>query len=137
MVARYGVGVDQVDLDTAREPGIVVTIPGRQLDGRRGAGGGIDPGVGAEHPAGFARDKSRRLAAAGGLPLEGKAVGLYGLGAIGKQVARGLDGFDCSTIVAYDVAPDREFAAAHGVCCAPGRTLGQSGLSFAPLPGIA
>ncbi len=41
-------------------------------------------------------------------------VGLLGFGAIGKRVARQLQGFDCK-IVAYDPIPDAEFARAHYV----------------------
>jgi phosphoglycerate dehydrogenase-like enzyme len=40
-----------------------------------------------------------------GVSLEGKVVGLLGLGAIGKLVARRLQGFDC-TVLAYDPAVD-------------------------------
>ena len=60
VIARYGVGVDQVDLEAAKEKGIIVTnTPGRQLGlgGRAGSGvdagaGQADPGSGAERPTG-------------------------------------------------------------------------------------
>ncbi len=58
--------------------------------------------------------------------LEGKTVGLYGLGAIGKQVARRLAGFDCA-ILAYDVAEDRDFDAVHSVIlCSQAELLEKS-----------
>ena len=41
-------------------------------------------------------------------------MGLVGLGAIGKAVARRLSGFDCR-ILGYDVVVDEAFAAAHEV----------------------
>jgi len=44
-----------------------------------------------------------------GVALEGKVVGLIGLGAIGKQVARRLQGFDC-TVLACDPLVDTEAA---------------------------
>jgi D-3-phosphoglycerate dehydrogenase len=44
-----------------------------------------------------------------GFSLEGKSIGLIGLGAIGKEVARRLAGFDCN-ILAYDVYKDDQFA---------------------------
>ncbi len=49
-----------------------------------------------------------------GLSLEGKTIGLYGLGSVGKQLARRLSCFDCA-ILAYDIAPDRVFAAVNGI----------------------
>ena len=44
-----------------------------------------------------------------GVSLEGKTVGILGLGAIGKQLARRLSGFDCK-ILAYDPFADADFA---------------------------
>ncbi|HEX7432376.1 MAG TPA: NAD(P)-dependent oxidoreductase, partial [Anaerolineaceae bacterium] len=49
-----------------------------------------------------------------GLSLEEKVVGLIGFGAIGKQVARRLAGFDCH-ILAYDPFPDLGAAQKLGV----------------------
>jgi len=49
-----------------------------------------------------------------GLSLAGKTVGLVGLGAIGREVARRLAGFNCR-VLAYDVVPDTAFAREHGV----------------------
>jgi D-3-phosphoglycerate dehydrogenase len=49
-----------------------------------------------------------------GLSLEGKTVGILGLGAIGKQLARRLCGFDCR-ILAFDPLADAGFAEQHQV----------------------
>src|SRR4030042_1121642 len=49
-----------------------------------------------------------------GISLEGKSVGILGLGTIGKELARRLAGFDCH-ILAYDHDPDEAFAAAHDI----------------------
>jgi D-3-phosphoglycerate dehydrogenase len=49
-----------------------------------------------------------------GVSLEGKTIGILGLGTIGRELARRLAGFDCH-ILAYDPYPDEAFAAAHGV----------------------
>jgi phosphoglycerate dehydrogenase-like enzyme len=40
-----------------------------------------------------------------GISIEGKTVGILGLGAIGKQLARRLSGFDCR-VMAYDPFAD-------------------------------
>jgi D-3-phosphoglycerate dehydrogenase len=49
-----------------------------------------------------------------GTALEGKTVGLVGLGAIGKLVARRLAGFDCA-LLAHDPFADKDFAAENNI----------------------
>ena len=114
-----GVGVDNVDLQAAKSRGVVVTnTPG------------ANSASVAELTVGLILTLARNLVpatiAAGqggwprmsGLTLEGKTVGLIGFGNIGKQVAKRLAGFGCS-MIAYDVFPDDEFAAAHRVEMGP------------------
>ncbi len=111
VIARYGAGVDNVDLQAAQEKGIVVTnTPGANSVSV------------AELTIAFMLSLARPLVDAvtatrqGGWPrlmglsLEGKTIGLVGFGSIGKQVVRRLAGFDCR-ILAYDPWADREFAA--------------------------
>jgi phosphoglycerate dehydrogenase-like enzyme len=115
VVARYGVGVDQVDLNAARERGIVVTnTPGANSTAVAELAAGLILALARSIPQASQGTKAGGWPRLAGFSLEGKAIGLYGLGAIGKQVARRLGGFDC-TLLAYDVAPDKDFAAAHGV----------------------
>lgn len=115
VIARYGVGTEQVDLDAAREHGIVVTnTPGANADAV------------AELTIGFLFVLARRLqdataaARAGswspirGLTIEGRTVGLVGLGAVGRAVARRAVALGCR-VLAHDPAADAGFAAAHGV----------------------
>ena len=115
VVARYGVGVDNVDLAAAAARGIVVTNT---------------PGANARSVAELtvalllllARPVLRAAAEtrAGGWPrlpglsLAGKTVGLVGFGAIGRQTARLLAGFDCR-LLAYDPLLNEATAAALGV----------------------
>lgn len=111
VIARYGVGVDNVDLEAARAHGVIVTnTPG------------ANAGSVAELAIALMLDLLRlvlRAAAetrAGGWPrltgqtLEGKTVGIVGLGAIGRGVAQRLSGFGCR-VVAFDVVVDAAFAA--------------------------
>ena len=49
-----------------------------------------------------------------GLSLEGKTIGIIGLGAIGRQLAQRLKGFDCQ-IMAYDPHVDAPAGKAFGV----------------------
>ncbi len=115
VVARYGVGTDRVDLDAAWELGIVVTnTPGANAVSV------------AELTVGLILNLLRPIFQAGaetraggwprmrGLSLDGKTVGLIGLGAIGQEVARRLNGFSCR-LLAYEVRPDQAFADHYGV----------------------
>ena len=115
VIARYGVGLDNVDLNAAREHGVIVTYT---------------PGANAVSVAELALALilalARNLVPAAeatrrgewprlqGLTLQEKTVGILGLGAIGKQLALRLLGFDCQ-IPAYDPAADREFATQHSL----------------------
>jgi D-3-phosphoglycerate dehydrogenase len=110
IIARRGVGYEQIDTEAARALGRVVTI----------AAGGNGPSV-ADHTLGLMLAVAKQMAAftqrmragdwsyAIGSELYGKTVGIIGLGRVGRLVARRLAGFDV-TLLATDIAPD---AAAH------------------------
>jgi D-3-phosphoglycerate dehydrogenase / 2-oxoglutarate reductase len=108
VVARYGTGVDAVDLHAARARGIVVTNT---------------PGANAEAVADYTvalmlaalrhlvdQDRAARTGrwqAQRGRELGALTVGLVGFGAVGRGVARRLAGFG-ATVLVHDpyVAPD-------------------------------
>ncbi len=115
VVARYGVGTNNVDLVAAKTRGIVVT----NTPGANSASVAeltlllmlslcrpVETAVTQTRLGGWPRLK--------GQSLVGKTVGLVGLGAIGKEVARRLAGFEC-TLLAFDVVADAAFAAQHQV----------------------
>ncbi len=115
VIARYGVGYNNVDLDTAKRQGIVVTnTPGANaisvaeltIELILAMMRPIIPAVSGTKNGEWPRIK--------GYSLDGKTVGLLGLGAIGKETAKRLAGFGCQ-ILAYDLCQNEEFAAAHGV----------------------
>lgn len=102
VIARYGTGTDNVDLQAAREHGVIVTnTPGANSEAV------------AELSIGFffalARSISKvdRAVHRGQWPtlrgseISGKTVGLLGLGKIGQGVARRAHALGC-TIIAYD-----------------------------------
>jgi D-3-phosphoglycerate dehydrogenase len=127
VIARYGVGVDQVDLVAARDRGIVVTnTPGANSKAVAELAVGLMLALARSIPQASQDTKAGGWPRLAGVSLESRTVGLYGFGAIGKEVARRLRGFDC-TVLAHDVAPDREFAAAEGVrLCSPGELIGAA-----------
>lgn len=115
VIARYGVGYDNIDLVYAKQRGIIVTNT---------------PGANAKSVAELAlalilnlmrpviecslSTKEGEWPRYKGFSLEGKNVGLLGLGAVGKEVARRLAGFDCD-VLAYDINEDHEFASQYNV----------------------
>ncbi len=119
VIARYGVGVDRIDLEAAREKGIVVTnTPGANAVSVAELTIGLMLSLARMIPAASAATKAGEWPRLSGIALEGKTVGLLGLGAIGKQVARRLCSFDC-TIIAHDPAPDEAFAEECGLTLLP------------------
>jgi D-3-phosphoglycerate dehydrogenase / 2-oxoglutarate reductase len=115
VVARYGVGVDNVDLAAAAEKGIIVT-------NTPGANSGSVAELAVSLILALARNlvEAAVAARAGGWPrlqgasLESRCVGLLGFGAVGKQVGRRLGGFGCR-VLAYDPYPDPTAATEMGV----------------------
>jgi len=115
VIARYGVGVDGVDLDTAREKGIIVTnTPGANSVSVAELTLGLILALARQIPAASKATQNGTWPRLAGISLEGKTIGILGFGAIGKQLARRLSGFDCR-ILAYDPFPSNDFAREHRV----------------------
>ncbi len=100
IIARYGVGIDRVDVATATVRGIVVTnTPGS------------NSAAVAELTIAFMLSLARHIIRASeavrrgewpvldGIGMCGKTVGLIGFGSVGREVARRLKGFDCRLLV--------------------------------------
>lgn len=115
VIARYGVGVDGVDLDAAAARQITVTnTPGANARSVAELTIALILNLARPVHAASAQVRQGQWPRTRGLTLEGRTVGIVGLGAIGKEVARRLSGFDVQ-LLAYDVQQDTAFAAAHGV----------------------
>lgn len=135
VIARYGVGVDRVDLDAAAEMGIVVTnTPGANAASVAELTVGLMLSLTRSIPNANAAVKAGEWPRLAGMSLKGKTVGLLGLGAIGKQVARRLRGFGC-IILAYDPMADTVFAEAYDVQLRPQhQVISQADLLSLHLP---
>jgi D-3-phosphoglycerate dehydrogenase len=115
VIARYGVGVDGVDLEAARERGIVVTnTPGANSASVAELALGGMLAMARQLPVAIQATQKGQWPRLGGISLQGKTIGILGLGAIGKQLALRLAGFECQ-VVAYDPFPDLDFASRHAV----------------------
>lgn len=115
VISRYGVGVDQIDLRAAAEKGIVVTnTPGANSVSVAELALGLLLALARQIPEANVAVHQGRFPRLAGVSLEGKTVGILGLGTIGKLFARRLAGFDCR-ILAYDPLPDTAFASKENV----------------------
>ncbi len=111
VVARAGVGLDNVDVDAATERGVlVVNAPTSNIVSAAEHAIALLLAVARNVPAADAslRSGQWRRSAFAGLELNGKTIGVVGLGKIGQLVAQRLAGFG-TKIIAYDpfVAPVR------------------------------
>ena len=124
VIAKYGVGLDNIDLNACKEKGVQV---------------GWTPGVNktsvAEMTIGFMLALFRNLYLTsnqlkfdsiwnknGGAQLSGKTIGIIGLGNIGKTVAQLLKPFNCN-ILANDIVDVTGFADANNVTLVDKETI--------------
>ena len=115
VISRYGVGVDNVDLEAAKERGIVVTnTPGANSVSVAELALGLILALARQIPVAVQAVRQGEWPRLNGITLENKTIGLLGLGAIGQQLALRLAGFDCR-ILAYDPFADPIFAAENGI----------------------
>ncbi len=115
VIARYGVGVDAIDLTACREKGIILTnTPGANSVSVAELTLGLILALARQIPEAATATRLGTFPRLAGISLVGKTIGLLGLGAIGKETARRLAGFDCR-ILAYDAAPDETFARLHNI----------------------
>ncbi len=115
IISRCGTGIDNIDMDAAAELKILVSntpdAPSRAV---------------AEFCLGLILSLIRRITESDrkirsgtwekkmGVLLRGKAIGIIGLGRIGKELVKLLTPFDAK-LAAYDITPDYAFAVSHNV----------------------
>ncbi len=114
-IAKYGVGTDNIDTSCAKERGIKLSITA-----------GANSNTVADYTFALMLACARRVCEINmrchqgdwgkviGADLYGKTLGIFGLGAIGKGVAKRAQGFDMN-ILAYDVFWDEAYASTHGI----------------------
>ncbi|MBA4384211.1 MAG: hypothetical protein C0410_05710 [Anaerolinea sp.] len=118
VIARYGVGFDNVDLEFAKSRNIIVTnTPGANSVSVAELALGLILALARQIPEAVDAVHQGKWPRYSGVSLEGKTIGILGLGAIGKQLARRLAGFDCK-ILAFDPFADQQFAKDHQITLA-------------------
>ena len=115
IVAKYGVGLDNLDVDAAKELGIAVSWTG-----------GVNKRSASEQALGFMLGLSRNLFFSafslkkgkwekeGGRLLSGSCVGIIGCGHIGTDVVHLLQPFNCRVLIC-DLLDKRGVVDAYGV----------------------
>jgi len=114
VISKYGVGLDNLDVEFARSQGKFV-----------GWTGGVNKQSAAEQALGFMLGICRNLYMSGyklkkgiwdkngGVQLAGKTVGVVGCGHVGSQVVRLLQPFECEILI-NDILDKSEFAKEQG-----------------------
>lgn len=99
-IAKYGVGLDNLDLDACKKSGVRVYFQT-----------GVNADSAAEHTVGLMLAVFRNIARSdrffhqgvwwknGGIQLTGKKIGIVGFGSVGSRVATLLKAFRCSILV--------------------------------------
>ena len=115
VISRYGVGYETIDLEAATEFGVVVTnTPGVNSEAVADLAFSLILSLARWIPRHDSLMKRRQWKRTVGTEMPGSTLGIIGLGAIGKGVARRARGFDMR-VLAYDVAFDKDFAGLYGV----------------------
>ncbi len=124
-IARAGVGVDNIDLDTATANGVVVmnTPGGNTVSTAEHTFGlmlALSRHIPKAHASLVARRWDRKLFM--GVELRGKILGLVGFGRVGRALAKRSLSFDM-TVIAYDPYIPTDIAADLGVAMVDLTTL--------------
>lgn len=115
VVSRYGAGCDAVDIASARRLGITVTnTPGVNAQGVAELAMGLILSAARKLPALDHATKSGRWVRSTGVELCGRTVGIVGLGAIGKRLAKCCAGFGMA-LTACDPQIDPAYCRENGI----------------------
>lgn len=115
VISRYGAGVDRVDLPAARARGIVITnTPGTNSTAVAELAFGLILACARNLVRLHADVEAGGWMRSSGMELRGKTLGILGLGAIGKILARFAQGFGMN-VKACDPALDTDYCRAQGI----------------------
>ena len=135
VISRYGSGYDNVDLAAARENNVLVCYtPGANAQAVADLAFGLMLCAARRLPLLDRKTKAGEWTRSVGVELFGKTIGIIGLGAVGKAVAKRAQGFSMR-ILAYDPALDADYAHANHISAAAlGELLGASDFISLHLP---
>jgi D-3-phosphoglycerate dehydrogenase len=115
LIAKHGVGFENIDLDAAKARGVPVVIAGGAIaDSVADMALALLLACARQVPQGDRAVRGGAWPRMVGVELRGKTLGVIGLGQIGREVAKRARAFGME-IVAFDVFPNEAFAREHGV----------------------
>ncbi len=115
VISRYGVGYDRVDLNAASEKGIIVTnTPGANSEAVGELTFALILSLARNITYLDRKTKEGQWVRSTGIELKGKTIGILGLGAIGKVVARCAGGFEMK-VMAYDPYINLQYCEEHDI----------------------
>ena len=115
VISRYGAGVDKVNLDAAKANNIAVcNTPGANAQAVADFTFALLLSVARKVSVLDRKAKEGQWPRSNGTELYSKTIGVLGLGAIGKAVAKRASGFSMK-ILAYDPFINKEYAEANGI----------------------
>lgn len=114
-VSRYGAGYDRVDTAAARALGISVSnTPGANAQAVAELTFGMLLSLARSIPYLHEETRNGKWTRSTGTELFGKTIGIIGLGAIGKRLAKCCEGFDMK-LLAYDPYIQEDYCKQHGI----------------------
>jgi D-3-phosphoglycerate dehydrogenase len=115
VISRYGAGVDRVDLAAAKARNVIVcNTPGANSQAVADLTFALLLCVARKVSVLDQKTREGQWPRSNGTELYNKTIGILGLGAIGKAVARRASGFSMK-IIAYDPFMNREYAESNGI----------------------
>lgn len=115
IIAKNGVGYDNIDLQAATQQGVYVTItPGTVEKTVADSTFALMLALARNITLGDAAIRKGEWPRLVGMNISNKKLGLIGLGRIGKNVVLRARGFDME-VYAYDPSPDTDFCEQYGV----------------------
>lgn len=115
VISRYGAGVDRVDLTAAKAKNVTVcNTPGANAQAVADLTLALLLCAARKVPALDRKTRDGQWPRSNGIELYGKTIGILGLGAVGKAVAKRTSGFSMR-ILAYDPFINEEYARANDI----------------------
>jgi D-3-phosphoglycerate dehydrogenase len=123
LIAKHGVGYENIALEAAKARQIPVTLTGGAIaESVAELAFGFMLALARQLPQGDAAVKAGHWRRFVGVELKGKTLGIVGLGQIGKTLCRRAKAFEMN-VVATEAQPDQNFVTSWGVELLPLETL--------------
>ena len=115
VISKYGIGLDNIDINMATNKKIVVTnTPTANVDAVADLTFGLILSLARRVPEADRKTKSAKWGKIIGKSVWEKTIGIIGLGKIGRQVVKRAKGFEMNILV-FDIVKDKKFAQKYGI----------------------